>query len=82
MHELIFNEETETDVFFRCVQCGEIIGFNKPDIGKPCAVSVDKDEWQPAKNPDQWMGLCTTVQCPQCGGIGKIAKVEEIGVII
>lgn len=56
-HSLVFQEETATDVVFRCVHCNRIIGFNKPGVGEPAAELVD-GQWAHPPNPDQWMELC------------------------
>ena len=57
MHDLQFESENGVNVMFCCLNCGEVISFNKPGIGVPAAVKV-AGAWNPAKDPEQWLGPC------------------------
>ena len=57
MHNLIYIDETATDVNFQCSVCDAVIGFNKPGIGNPCPENL-AGEWVAPANPEQWMGNC------------------------
>ena len=68
-HNLIFKEETETDVMFECANCHCVLGLNKPGIGLPCAVQKEKGNWQP---PDDWKAYM-----PACIDLNRdLAKAE------
>lgn len=57
MHEVIFLEETDTDVVFKCVRCEKLIGFNKPGVGEPSPTLKD-GTWVPPKGFEIYMDPC------------------------
>ena len=54
MHQYVFQSENATDTTFVCSVCGNVIGFNKPTVGEPCAIPDATSTWLPPLNPDQW----------------------------
>lgn len=56
-HDLQFESENGVNVMFRCLNCGEPIGFNKPGIGTPCPERIE-GLWVAPIDADLYMGPC------------------------
>jgi len=54
MHAYAQSGETDTDILFTCTVCGNVLGFNKPGIGLPCAVDNGDGTYSAPENADQW----------------------------
>lgn len=58
LHNLQLDHVNDIDVHFRCTQCDQVIGFNKPGIGEPCAIDNGDGTWAAPENADIWMSPC------------------------
>jgi hypothetical protein len=56
-HAFVLSGETDTDHVFTCLNCGAVLGFNKPGIGTPNAVEVE-GQWQVPEGADAYVGPC------------------------
>lgn len=57
-HNFLMKEVTDTDVVFQCSVCGALLGFNKPGIGEPAAVSLGDGTWEAPADAHLYIGEC------------------------
>lgn len=63
MHTLRFVAETENDIQFRCVDCLQLIGFNREGVGEPCARLID-GQWTPPDDAGNYLNPCELIPPP------------------